>query len=679
MLQDLPVDIREMLLGDQTSHTSQTCQTNQTMLAPPIGREVWRLFVNGEQMDEWNQDKLLQGYACALLDYYNPYFKNNKQSYFPSCPINQATNETTAFLNGFCIWFSSALKGTTSVQVGDTVYDLAADPSSNNLKGADNEGAIAAALYQLHIPKGILKAALTPGDTGTSAFGIIRLANELSGLGYDVEGTFQRYGLLPCVTQVTTSLPSPKFTIFSENATDYEITIAKDIGFKEIVAGKTGSLAKGNNLVTAGAGLSNGDYYYRLRVKEFRSKPYGLRIRITGTNSLHIDDATGGQLTNVAGNIHVNMPANAVGEDYTLSVEGSTPGALAIAREIANADNNLPQNLERIEELTASFIVTTVSGIKGITFTSNCPTVSMNYNQMGQEGVLTGVKGNSVPLSTLQVYWLAADMSCWQLSNVPVNIAVKAQAISFCAPHFSTYCLIGRPVGRIELSPKTASLSIGDTATFTATVLDRDGQVITVVVGAGSKPALVDWSVTGGECEEIPAFAGMTEGAVGAGSKPAALYKATMPGTYTICARVGNVQTAATITVTGEPTYRFSQTRQSSVIDLGEVCDVGGLRFGLDLPAMAGVKIRYRTGVLAAAKKTTTHDVVNSFGGALSNIQAYYDELNRVMTEDLGIPEEKGPPVWGEWSGWNAEYRSQNSEYRIRKMMLSLSSMSISY
>ncbi|MBU0700755.1 hypothetical protein KKE26_05630, partial [bacterium] len=195
LLQDLPVDIREMLLGDQTSHTSQTCQTNQTMLAPPIGREVWRLFVNGEQMDEWNQDKLLQGYACALLDYYNPYFKNNKQSYFPSCPINRETDETTAFLNGFCIWFSSTLKGTTSVQVGDTVYDLAADPSSNNLKGADNEGAIAAALYQLHIPKGILKAALTPGDTGTSAFGIIRLANELSGLGYDVEGTFQRYGL----------------------------------------------------------------------------------------------------------------------------------------------------------------------------------------------------------------------------------------------------------------------------------------------------------------------------------------------------------------------------------------------------------------------------------------------------------------------------------------------------
>ncbi|MEK7813240.1 MAG: hypothetical protein AAB296_05710, partial [Candidatus Desantisbacteria bacterium] len=389
---------------------------------------VWRLFVNGEQLDEWNRDKLLQAYACSLLDYYHPYFKRNKQSYFPSNPINLATDETTAFFNGFCIWFSAALKGTssargaTSVQVGDTVYDLCqrgslnADAGIDNLKGIDNEAAIASALYKLNIPQAILKAALTPKNTGTASGAILGLAQELSHAGYDVEGVFREYGLLPAITRITTNIPSPRFCIYSENTTDGELTIARDIEFKEQIGSTTYMrLNKGENEITLAANLTDGEYYYQLSTKGFKSKPYRLGIKITGTNSTHVRDSEGKQISTTSGNISLNMPKNAVGEDYELSineVEKDVSG-------LENADSQLPQGLERVKGLTADFIITTAAVVKNVNFASAAaPVITMKAgcNPLENGDVLIGTKGNSVPLSTLQVYCLASDMSRWQLS-----------------------------------------------------------------------------------------------------------------------------------------------------------------------------------------------------------------------------------------------------------------------
>jgi len=57
-----------------------------------------------------------------------------------------------------------------------------------------------------------------------------------------------------------------------------------------------------------------------------------LGIKITGTNTIYANDAQEIQFSNVSGNIQVNMPSEAVGQDYTLTVndkivkwEGAVP------------------------------------------------------------------------------------------------------------------------------------------------------------------------------------------------------------------------------------------------------------------------------------------------------------------------------------------------------------------
>lgn len=45
-----------------------------------------------------------------------------------------------------------------------------------------------------------------------------------------------------------------------------------------------------------------------------------LGIKITGTNTIYANDAQEIQFSNVSGNIQVNMPSEAVGQDYTLTV-----------------------------------------------------------------------------------------------------------------------------------------------------------------------------------------------------------------------------------------------------------------------------------------------------------------------------------------------------------------------
>jgi len=45
-----------------------------------------------------------------------------------------------------------------------------------------------------------------------------------------------------------------------------------------------------------------------------------LGIKITGPNTIYANDAQEIQFSNVSGNIQVNMPSEAVGQDYTLTV-----------------------------------------------------------------------------------------------------------------------------------------------------------------------------------------------------------------------------------------------------------------------------------------------------------------------------------------------------------------------
>jgi hypothetical protein len=114
-----------------------------TSFAKPKGLNRPRLLINSEIKDEYNPDKLWQGYASYLQYRYH----RNRRLFSPSSEINIRTSPEKAFYNGFCYAMAMRHKGSLTLCIGkeNKVYRF----EEMNAKGVDNEAAVAKLIYEL--------------------------------------------------------------------------------------------------------------------------------------------------------------------------------------------------------------------------------------------------------------------------------------------------------------------------------------------------------------------------------------------------------------------------------------------------------------------------------------------------------------------------------------------------
>ncbi|MFH1562080.1 MAG: alpha/beta fold hydrolase [Nitrospirota bacterium] len=155
----------------------------------------YRTLINSDRQDEFNDDKVLQAFGNALLTNYKEYYyqKLGKRHYeegfadykLSIAPLGYTMNPDEAFVDGFCMRFSAAVRGTSIVELPvkqkGVLFDLA--PSTH--RGTTSALAIAQGLYRVPMQK-IWQALETPTLVlNHSGYTILDLLNELDAQGYN--------------------------------------------------------------------------------------------------------------------------------------------------------------------------------------------------------------------------------------------------------------------------------------------------------------------------------------------------------------------------------------------------------------------------------------------------------------------------------------------------------------
>ncbi|MEW6608423.1 MAG: hypothetical protein AB1414_13430, partial [bacterium] len=148
---------------------------------------IYRLLVNGNREDEFNEDKIIQAYGNALLTHYtNRQYGEGYYNYkLPIASITYTMSPEQAFVDGFCMRFSAAVRGTPIVELPVIAKGLNFDVSASTHRGTTSALGIAQALYRIPM-KNIWQALETPARIiQHSGYTILDLLDELDSQGYD--------------------------------------------------------------------------------------------------------------------------------------------------------------------------------------------------------------------------------------------------------------------------------------------------------------------------------------------------------------------------------------------------------------------------------------------------------------------------------------------------------------
>ncbi|MEW6609050.1 MAG: hypothetical protein AB1414_16660, partial [bacterium] len=150
---------------------------------------IYRLLVNGNREDEFNEDKIIQAYGNALLTHYtNRQYGQGYSDYkLPIASITYTMSPEQAFVDGFCMRFSAAVRGTPIVELPVIAKGLIFDVSQSTHRGTTSALAISQALYRIPMKK-IWTALEAPTIVlNHSGYTILDLLNELDAQGYDTK------------------------------------------------------------------------------------------------------------------------------------------------------------------------------------------------------------------------------------------------------------------------------------------------------------------------------------------------------------------------------------------------------------------------------------------------------------------------------------------------------------
>ncbi|MEW6620659.1 MAG: alpha/beta fold hydrolase [bacterium] len=164
---------------------------------------VYRLLVNGDREDEFNEDRIIQAYGNALLTHYTN--RQYGQGYFdyklPIASITYTMSPQQAFVDGFCLRFSAAVRGSSIVELPIALDKIPFDISESTHRGTTSALGIAQALYRIPM-KNIWQALENPNKTiEHSGYTILDLLDELDTQGYDTSSIRAEF--------FSTAMPTP--------------------------------------------------------------------------------------------------------------------------------------------------------------------------------------------------------------------------------------------------------------------------------------------------------------------------------------------------------------------------------------------------------------------------------------------------------------------------------------
>jgi hypothetical protein len=223
-----------------------------------------RIYINGQDPNEYSEDRLLQAAGNLILKRYQPNFVQGLRLN-PQYPNKTDLNQS--WLNGFCYYFSSCLRDNPLVY---TINNQWVDVSTITTKGCDDEVAVACCLYQIKDFKDIVKAILQSPQPQHTGYNIADFYKALENINYillpKVRNIYVDCGLTPKLKMVEKTYTKRPTFIWDKNdilQTDitYKLEIAEDARFNNIIYTQENIASTGTTITQD---LEDKKYFFRV-------------------------------------------------------------------------------------------------------------------------------------------------------------------------------------------------------------------------------------------------------------------------------------------------------------------------------------------------------------------------------------------------------------------------------